>query len=233
MSRSEGGAPPFSGVASRAPSVAGNLTYDAERRAGGPVAICRGFALVVRDKIRDREVSRAWRGWGMHPGQWAGQRIGIACAVLIGCANAAVLTKPRNICFFCRICTSPKPIPPNVVAIEVITSCVFSNTSNLSVKPDRAAGLFQIRSTTPTKNGPTPGSLSGSRGGPPGSASPRWRRAPGRAAVPCSVLPLLQAAEGLHVRKHTAFGFGAITLSDTGGALTGACPRGLRPPRES
>lgn len=41
------------------------------------------------------------------------------------------------------------------------------------------------------------------------------------ADVPCSVLPLLHAAEGLHIGKHTAFGFGAITLSDTGGAWTG------------
>jgi hypothetical protein len=42
------------------------------------------------------------------------------------------------------------------------------------------------------------------------------------ADLPPSLLPLLQAAEGLHVGKHTAFGFGAITLSDAGGALTGA-----------
>lgn len=42
------------------------------------------------------------------------------------------------------------------------------------------------------------------------------------ADVPPSLLPLLQVAEGLHVGKHTAFGFGAIMLRDTGVALTGA-----------
>jgi CRISPR/Cas system endoribonuclease Cas6 (RAMP superfamily) len=48
-----------------------------------------------------------------------------------------------------------------------------------------------------------------------------WMGSVRYADVPCWLLPLLQAAEGLHVGKHTAFGFGAITLGDSGTMLGG------------
>jgi hypothetical protein len=56
----------------------------------------------------------------MHPGQWDEQRTTTACAALISYPEAAAMKNPRNICFFCRICTSPKPIPHIPADIKVI-----------------------------------------------------------------------------------------------------------------